>query len=132
MEFSVEQNNYQCDDSPSDWAGSYVGPAQDCLRNKGESDCKVKNANEMQILTSSRKAPSHLRSKSCWPCILTCRLYFTPNTHQHHLPINFTRSLVRSEHVRTHEFNKAMHIKTHFDNNSLTAVGSEPEHCTAI
>ena len=42
VEFSVEQNNYQCDDNPGDWAGNYVGPAQDCLRNKGASDCKVK------------------------------------------------------------------------------------------
>ena len=41
VEFSVEQNNYQCDDSPGNWPGNYVGPATDCLRNKGESDCKV-------------------------------------------------------------------------------------------
>ena len=41
VEFAVEQNNFQCDDKPNNWAGSYVGLTSDCLRNMGESDCKV-------------------------------------------------------------------------------------------
>ena len=27
VEFAVEQNNFQCEDKPADWAGSYIGEA---------------------------------------------------------------------------------------------------------
>ena len=41
VEFAVEQNNFQCEDNPTDWAGSYLGKATDCMRNKGEADCEA-------------------------------------------------------------------------------------------
>ena len=44
IEFTTEQNNYQCEDNPPDWfkkKNSWVGKAKDCMRNKGEEDCRV-------------------------------------------------------------------------------------------
>ena len=49
VEFTVEQNNYQCEDNPSDWAGSYVGNATDCMRNKGEADCEARLPREIKF-----------------------------------------------------------------------------------
>ena len=49
VEFAVEQNNFQCEDNPTDWAGSYVGRATDCMRNKGEADCEAKLPREIKF-----------------------------------------------------------------------------------
>ena len=49
VEFAVEQNNYQCQDNPADWAGSFVGEATDCMRNKGEADCEAKLPREIKF-----------------------------------------------------------------------------------
>ena len=51
VEFSVEQNNFQCEDKPEDWAGSYIGKATDCMRNKGEEDCLAKLPREISFKT---------------------------------------------------------------------------------
>ena len=51
VEYSIEQNNYQCGDQPEDWDqdNSLVGRVKDCLRNKGEDDCEVKTSREIQF-----------------------------------------------------------------------------------
>ena len=44
IEYTTEQNNFQCGDSPGDWVeggGSEIIGAEDCMRNKGEADCEV-------------------------------------------------------------------------------------------
>ena len=44
VEYTTEQNNFQCGDSPGDWVeggGSEIIGAEDCMRNKGEADCEV-------------------------------------------------------------------------------------------
>ena len=53
VEFATEQNNFQCQDKPEGWVGqmgqSWVGNAKDCMRNKGEDDCKVNMDREIQF-----------------------------------------------------------------------------------
>ena len=45
IEYTTEQNNFQCGDSPGDWVRSghsvIMGKMRDCMRNKGEADCEV-------------------------------------------------------------------------------------------
>jgi hypothetical protein len=41
VEFSIEQNNFQCDNNPTNWDGSYVGKTIDCHRSMSEPNCKV-------------------------------------------------------------------------------------------
>ena len=45
IEYTTEQNNFQCGDSPGDWVRSghsvVMGAMRDCMRNKGEADCEV-------------------------------------------------------------------------------------------
>ena len=44
VEYTTERNNYVCAEKPQNWlqTGSVVGGAEDCIRNIGEEDCKVK------------------------------------------------------------------------------------------
>ena len=45
IEYTTEQNNFQCRDSPGDWVqrggSAIMGAMRDCMRNKGEADCEV-------------------------------------------------------------------------------------------
>ena len=42
VEYTTEENNFNCQSQPSDWSGSMVsGGNKDCLRNVGEDDCEV-------------------------------------------------------------------------------------------
>ena len=49
VEFTVEQNNFQCEGNSGDWAGSYIGPATDCMRNQGEEDCEARLPREISF-----------------------------------------------------------------------------------
>jgi len=49
VEYTTEENNYNCQSRPSDWSGSWVGSANDCLRNVGEDDCEVKMPREINF-----------------------------------------------------------------------------------
>lgn len=67
MEFAAEQNNYQCDDKPSDWTSenSWIGVANDCLRNKGEDDCKVNMAREINFQYGRADCVSEYEGRNC-------------------------------------------------------------------
>ena len=46
----MELNNYQCQDNPTDWAGSSVETdPKDCMRNKGADDCKARLPREIKF-----------------------------------------------------------------------------------
>jgi hypothetical protein len=49
VEFSIEQNNFQCEMKPTAWAGSYVGISQDCHRSLEKPDCKVHLPREIKF-----------------------------------------------------------------------------------
>jgi len=49
VEFSVEQNNFQCENKSINWAGSYVGKAFDCHRSLGKPNCKVNLPREIKF-----------------------------------------------------------------------------------
>jgi len=49
VEYTTEENNYNCQSKPSDWSGSWVGTADDCLRNVGDDDCEVKMPREISF-----------------------------------------------------------------------------------
>ena len=50
MEYTVELNNYQCQNNPDDWAGSYVARnPKDCMRNKGAEDCEARLPREIKF-----------------------------------------------------------------------------------
>ena len=63
IEYTTEQNNFQCRDSPGDWVeggGSEIIGAEDCMRNKGEADCEVGSGYLIELDTKVHmKVSSH-------------------------------------------------------------------------
>jgi len=49
VEFSVEKNNFQCENKPTKWAGSYVGKSKDCHRSLGKAECKLNMPREIKF-----------------------------------------------------------------------------------
>ena len=58
IEYTTEQNNFQCGDSPGDWVRSghsvIMGKMRDCMRNKGEADCEVGILNLCRYVSTTR------------------------------------------------------------------------------
>ena len=50
VEFSIEQNNFQCDNKNEDWTGSYVGKTVDCHHSLNKPGCKLILPREITFL----------------------------------------------------------------------------------